>query len=186
MGAYRDKQAKDRAMKAKAAKAMELRSAGLGWQEVAEKVGYKDGASAYNLVARETERMTVEGAKQLRVAQLDRLQTLLDVEWDAAMDREAKDHYKAYDRTLKVLGQISDLFGLDALGYDHEQGEEGWPNNTIVIGLTKDEYWAALRESHAKRRAEEDKRLALQSTQPLMVDLDDEGDAVVEVEEVVF
>jgi hypothetical protein len=186
MGSYNDKQAKSRATKVKAAKAMELRAAGLGWQEVAEKVGYKDGASAYNLVARETERMTVEGAKQLRLTQLDRLHALLSTEWDTAINRDAPDHYKAVDRTLKVLGQITDLFGLDALGYEEDQANEGWPNNTVVIGLTREEYFDALGKAHAKRRAEDDARLALQSTQPLLVDMFDDDEEAVDISEVVF
>jgi len=90
----------------------------------------------------------------MRVTQLERLHALLSVEWDAACDRAAPDHYKAIDRTLKILDDITKLFGLDQLGplVEQRDGDDIRPRE-MVIGLTEEEYWDALKRVRDKQRA---------------------------------
>ena len=76
------------------------------------------------------------------------------MEWDAACDRSGPDHYKAMDRTLKIVDGISSLFGLDQLGPPVEPtGDDEIRPREMVIGLTELEYWDALKRVRDKQRA---------------------------------
>ena len=148
MGGYKDRNIKGRATTMKAVKAMELRAAGSGWQEVAVEVGYSNGASAYNLVKRELERLPVEAAREMRVAQHARLLTLLGAVWEKATDPDHPQQLKAVDSVRAIVRDISDLFRLGDIPVEVE------PTVVIPIGLTEDEYYDALRRVRDQRNAE--------------------------------
>lgn len=146
MGAYKDKNINSRATTMKAVKAMELRAAGNGWQEVAVEVGYSNGASAYNLVKRELERLPVEAAREMRGSQHARLMTLLRGVWEKATDPEHPEHLKAVDRARDIIGDIGTLFRLEDIPAEME------PTVVIPMGFTREEYFDALKRLHAENR----------------------------------
>lgn len=98
-------QANDRQLRA-----LELRKAGWGYDQIAEECGYRDRSGAYRAVARALKATLREPAADVRRLEVERLDALLKGLWTAASQG---DNY-AIDRALKIMDRRAALLGLDA------------------------------------------------------------------------
>ena len=90
-------------------RALELRKEGMGYREIAAKVGYAGPAGAFQAVEtalRETLREPADAVRQLEAERLDAMTAIL---WPLA----AKGNLAAVDRLLRVMERRARLLGLD-------------------------------------------------------------------------
>lgn len=95
---------------AKQRQALELRKAGVGFEEIARQLGYAGPSGAYKAVQtalRNTIQQPADELRRLEVARLDRL--LLGIWGDASRGDVVK-----LDRVLRIMQRRADLLGLDA------------------------------------------------------------------------
>lgn len=90
--------------------ALELRKAGVGFQQIADKLGYADHSGAYRAVATALKKTLQEPADELRAIEVERLDQLLLGLWPKAI----KGDTWSVDRVLKIMERRSALLGLDA------------------------------------------------------------------------
>ncbi len=91
-------------------RALELRKAGLGFEAIASRLGYRGPSGAYYAVASAMRRTLQEPADELRALELARLDDLLAGLWlDARQGNVAK-----IDRVLRIMERRATLLGLDA------------------------------------------------------------------------
>lgn len=151
MPAYRDAHKRDRDVILKGLRAIELRSAGCSWTEIADQIGYSSGASAYNLVKRLMDRLPREGVREMQLVQHERLLALLASVWDKATDPNHPEHLKALDRALDVIDSITKLWRCDRI-----EGPEAIEvsHSEIRIGAGHEGLSDRLRELAEARQAE--------------------------------
>jgi hypothetical protein len=91
-------------------KAVELRKAGCGYQEIADQLGYKDASGAYRAVRAALKAAVHEPAQELITLEATRLDDLLRGIWmDARKGNVAK-----IDRALRIMARRAEMLGLDA------------------------------------------------------------------------
>ena len=91
-------------------KVLELRRAGLTWQNIAKEVGYADPTGAYAAYKRAVKRVLQEPADEVRQQELDRLDRLQVAVWPRAM----KGDDRAINTILRLMERRAKLLGLDA------------------------------------------------------------------------
>lgn len=99
--------------KQRQAEALELRKAGLTYEEIAKRIGYGSRTAAYNAVKRaltELAEETSASADRLRELENSRLDRLHTIAWQQAV--EAKD-LTAIDRAVRISERRAKLYGLD-------------------------------------------------------------------------
>ncbi|MCX6433094.1 MAG: hypothetical protein NTX29_09995 [Actinobacteria bacterium] len=119
------------------ARSVELRLAGLEYEDIAKEVGYSNRGTAWravNTALRERVDSSVEEYRQTELARLDALQS---VHWDKALFGDIA----SATLVLKVMGQRSRLLGLELLAT--QAGEKSF--NTVVIGGTTGEFIRGLK-----------------------------------------
>jgi len=89
--------------------ALRLRSEGLSYREIAERLGV-DTSTAYRRVQRALSAVPAEDVETHRALELDRLDALQRAVWDKAIDG----NLNALDRVLAIMSRRSKLLGLDA------------------------------------------------------------------------
>ena len=94
----------------RAIRALELRRAGLNYDQIAEQLGYSQAAGVYNVVKRELERARIETADDVLNLELSRLDRMEAALWPAA----ARGEVAAIDRLLKIAERRAKYLGLDA------------------------------------------------------------------------
>ena len=97
----------------RAAQALRLRRLGLTYQDIADRVGYKNESSARTAVKNASRRIIRDEARELVGWQLDQLDIALNV----VLHRiQRNDEYSlwAVDRLVPLLKRQSELMGLDA------------------------------------------------------------------------
>jgi hypothetical protein len=90
--------------------ALELRKAGVTYDAIAQRLGYKGAQGAYEAISAALLRTQQEPAEEVRQLELGRLDKLLTAIWPAAL----KGEYPAVDRVLKIMERRACLQGLDA------------------------------------------------------------------------
>lgn len=90
--------------------ALELRKAGVGYQAIADRLGYKDHSGAYRAVKTALRKTLQEPADELRAVEVERLDAMLLGLWTKAKAGDLL----AVDRVLKIMDRRADLLGLDA------------------------------------------------------------------------
>ncbi len=90
-------------------KALELRKAGLSFDEIAKQTGYHGKAAAYKAVHTALQRTLREPADELRTLEAERLDCLLAGIWKLATEGEPG----ALDRILRIMERRAKLLGLD-------------------------------------------------------------------------
>lgn len=114
----------------RAALAIELRTQGLTYEQIARQCGYASRGACHDAVQRELERVVVEKVDALRreqLLQLDRLQAMC---WEMASDEDNKGRLFAVDRLLQIFDRRSKLMGLDLANKGEQIG-----NVVVVRGM---------------------------------------------------
>lgn len=101
---------KDAAAAARALQALELRKAGLTYEQIARQCGYAGKGAAYNAVQRELQRTMQEPADDVRTLEVLRLDDL----YRAMIPKALKGDTWSVDRCLKIMERRAMLLGLDA------------------------------------------------------------------------
>ena len=92
-------------------KALELRRAGMSYDEIAVAVGYKNNSGAWRAVQRAMKRTLREsGADEVRDQELDRLDRLQRAVWPRAIQGDLP----AVGAVLRIMERRSKMLGLDA------------------------------------------------------------------------
>jgi hypothetical protein len=93
----------------KQAEALKLRLAGVGYEEIAQQVGYRSPDGAWKAVRSGLKRTLKEPADQVRRLEVDRLDRLLGAIWEKAIAGDGE----AIDRA-RIMKRRAELLGLDA------------------------------------------------------------------------
>lgn len=119
-------------------KALELRKAGMTYQQIADTIGYSSPSSAHSVVKRALERISDEPADDLRKIMDERLNTLLMVTWPHAQGGDPT----AVNQALRIMDRQAQLRGLDAPQRIEHLGET---KHSITIGGSQESFIDALR-----------------------------------------
>lgn len=90
-------------------RALELRKAGCGYDEIAAALGYANAGGAYKIVQQALKDTYREPAEEIRTLELERVDRLLRAVWPRAL----KGDVEAVDRVLKIMTRRARLLGLD-------------------------------------------------------------------------
>jgi hypothetical protein len=90
--------------------ALRLRRAGVHYEDIAERVGYRDRRSAQRAVERELEVHSAEDVSAVRKIEVERLDAMLMAMWRKAINGDGW----SVDRVLRIMERRSRLLGLDA------------------------------------------------------------------------
>ena len=90
--------------------ALELHKAGIGYQAIADRLGYAGPSGAYKAVEAALHKTLQEPADELRGLELERLDAMQVAIWNKAIAGDLR----AIDRVLTIMKRRSQLLGLDA------------------------------------------------------------------------
>lgn len=90
--------------------ALELRKAGLSYDDIAKAVGYASGESARQAIRASLKQYEKESAQDIQRLQYAQLQQLVTVLWPKALAGDMA----AVDRVLKIQERQASIFGTDA------------------------------------------------------------------------
>jgi len=93
--------------------ALRLRSRGVTYQKIADSLGVTK-ATAYNRVQRALAAIPAEAVDEYRRLETERLDSLLEMALEKALDPNNKSSLFAVDRTLAIMDRRAKLLGLDA------------------------------------------------------------------------
>jgi len=128
--------------------ALELRSSGATFQEIADECGYHSKQAAHAAVKRGLRDLQTDGVRELRVIQTLQLEELLRSVWANAIDPEAerpdqpgvpqspKEHLAHVQVARALTKDLIDLHGLAEDAPVDELLEE----NTIILGGSREKY----------------------------------------------
>lgn len=108
--------------------AMQLRTAGATYEEIARTLGYSSRSAAYHAVQKALKDMLQEPADDLRKVEAERLDKLQRALWKQAMDG----NQGAVDRVLRIMERRAKLLGLDAPVKQEVSGPDGEPTRIII------------------------------------------------------
>jgi orotate phosphoribosyltransferase-like protein len=116
---------------ARRVRAVELKTAGLTYAQVAAELGYTSRGTAYNIVAKALREQTAEAVADLRHLENARLDALQVALWDAAIDGDVS----AVVAVVKIVQARVHLNGLEAAG----DGVEVMPQTprTLIVPPSK-------------------------------------------------
>ena len=100
----------DIALAEKQRTALELRKAGLTFEQIAQQVGFNSRQAAFDNVMRAIKEIKREPAEELDSLELARLDTLLTRVWPKALQGD----HKAIDTELKLMERRARMMGIDA------------------------------------------------------------------------
>ena len=89
---------------------VELRRTGATWEGIAQVVGYSNAGGAYKAYQRAMARVFEQPVKEMRDAELDRLDRLQRAYWKDAIEGNVR----SADFILRVIDKRAKLLGLDA------------------------------------------------------------------------
>ena len=89
--------------------ALELRTAGVTYTVIAERLGYSNESGAYKAVQRALTSTLQEPADELRTLETQRLDRMLAAVWEDATEGDVR----AVDRVLRIIDQRAKLLGLN-------------------------------------------------------------------------
>jgi hypothetical protein len=122
---------------------LELRCAGLTFDEIAKRTGYANRAGAQYAYNAALERWAIETVEQQRIIQSERLDRLFTTVYIQAR----KGDLQAIDRCLKIEKRRADLWGLDAPKQHTLTGSDGGPIElTTDVGRILEERLNAIAE----------------------------------------
>ena len=112
--------------------ALELRKAGASYEQIKEKLGYRNKTSAYKAVTSALRKMLKEPAEEVRSLEAARLDALTVKLWHDALAGQQG----AVDRILRIMDRRAKLLGLDA------------PDKQIVVEADLEEFLSRLPEEY--------------------------------------
>src|SRR6188768_522389 len=89
--------------------ALELRKAGVGFQAIADRLGYKNASGAHYAVVSALKEITKPAAEEVRDLEVERLDGMLF----AISAQVSYGHLGAIDRALRIMERRAKLLGLD-------------------------------------------------------------------------
>lgn len=103
------------AVVARRKRAIELRSLGKTYQEIADELGYASDSGAYQAIRKGMVDTLREPAEELRTLEMQRYDKLQANLWPEAMNPEntLDERMKATDRILKIMSQRAKTMGLE-------------------------------------------------------------------------
>lgn len=101
------------------AKALELRKAGLSYDAIAKKLGYKHRDCAHSAVQAALKGLKQDSGKEVLKLELERLDRLFAGIWKQARDGDLE----AMDRIMKLMTRMGQLCGIDAKEKVEHTGE---------------------------------------------------------------
>lgn len=129
----------------RAAKAIELRKAGMTYEQIAETLGYSHFSTARNAVARALEIAVTEPAQELIQLETMRLDALFMAVWPDAR----RGVLKAVDRALKIQERRAKLLGLDKPA--KFEGEVNGTGGMLIIPATVSmDDWERMAAAHCQ------------------------------------
>lgn len=90
--------------------ALELRMAGYGYQDIADRLGYKSTASAYDAIQSALKKTLQEPSDKVRELEIKRLDAMLAAIWVKV--KQGNEY--SIDRALKIMARRAEYLGLDA------------------------------------------------------------------------
>ena len=109
--------------------ALELRKAGVTYEEIAKRVGYNSKGRCYDAIMRLLRKTAQEPADEVRRLEINRLDAL----WLRAYTQVQKGDLGAIDRCLRIMERRARLLGLDAPLRHELTGEDGQPFLVRVV-----------------------------------------------------
>lgn len=103
-------------------RALQLRKAGVSYDQIAQQVGYANRGNAHKAVMQELRELPKDDAKDVLNLEVERLDQLLMALWPAAM----KGHVRSSETVIRLMERRSKLLGLDAPGsiQNDDDGQE--------------------------------------------------------------
>ena len=108
--------------------ALQLRQAGVAYEDIAQRLGYSGRSSAWRSVMAALKHTLQEPADEVRTLELARLDRLLLGLWPQA----AAGNQGAVDRALRIMERRAKLLGLDAPTRQELSGPAGGPIEMIT------------------------------------------------------
>ena len=96
--------------KERQAKALELRKAGMTYQQIADALGYGSHSAAQKAIQSGLKAIIREPAEDLRTLELERLDKMLASHWPAVL----KGHVRSTEVAIRIMERRAALIGLDA------------------------------------------------------------------------
>ena len=102
-------------------RALELRKRGWSIRKISEELGYKAENGAWSIIKSALKTTIREAATEVVTIELERIDALVDANWDAAMDGDLQ----AAHVILKAMERRAKLLGLDAPVRKELTGKDG-------------------------------------------------------------
>jgi hypothetical protein len=115
---------------ARRARAVELRTAGLTYDQIAVELGYANRGTVYRVVSEALRTQTLEAVGELRSLEVERLDSLQSAMWQKAMEGDVPSAFAI----LRVIMARCRLLGLDGPGL--LRVEEPTPRTLVVPPAT--------------------------------------------------
>jgi hypothetical protein len=115
---------------ARRAKAVELRTTGLTYDQIAIELGYANRGTVYRVVSEALKAQTLEAVEELRSLEVERLNSLQVAMWQKAMDGDVP----SARAVLRVIMSRCRLLGLDGPGL--LRVEDPGPRTLVVPPVT--------------------------------------------------
>ncbi len=128
--------------------ALELRKAGVTYEQIAGQLGYSNASGARKAVASALKATLREPAEELRELEVVRLDAMLLPLWRRV---QAGDE-KAVDRVLRIMERRARLLGLDAPARTELSGAGGGPVDLSILARQAREHLAAKLDAMAAAR----------------------------------
>lgn len=123
--------------------AFELRKAGVSYDDIAVRLGYKSRSGAYNAVKSVLDSVTQETSKELQTLHSERLNTMLMVAYRNAQQGDLR----AIDTVLRIMERQAAMTGIDA------PKETTTTHHVLFVGGDEQDYIAALQEAALNQKA---------------------------------
>ena len=95
------------------AEALKLRAQKLTYQEIADRCGYANPASAHRAIQRELQRIVVANVEDLRREEAHMYDIAHGECWEAFMTKSNRSRFFAYDRVLETSKERRKMMGMD-------------------------------------------------------------------------
>jgi hypothetical protein len=121
---------------------MDLRSASLTFEQIANNLGLSNRGQAFKIYQRALERIPAEGVVELRTLEGQRLDALQAAIWDTCM----AGGIKSINASLRIMERRARLFGLDAPVKVLAKIKSHFDGSQSVEDMTPEEMIARLKE----------------------------------------
>jgi len=102
---------------ARRARAVELRTTGLTYDQIASELGYANRGTVYHVVSEALKAQTAEAVEQLRSLEVERLDKLQYAVWQRAMEGDVPSVHEAA-RCIMARCRLLGLDGPSVLGFE--------------------------------------------------------------------